>query len=61
VDVKPGAAVGEAELIAFCRERIAGFKCPKRIVFGPLPKTATGKIKKFELRAAAGASAAADV
>jgi fatty-acyl-CoA synthase len=50
VDRKPGASVTEQELVAFCRERIAAFKTPKRIVFGPLPKTATGKIKKFELR-----------
>ena len=53
VDARAGMSVSEAELIAFCRERIAAFKCPKRIAFGPLPKTATGKIKKFELRARA--------
>ena len=34
----------------FCRQRMAGFKRPKRIVFGELPKTATGKIQKFVLR-----------
>jgi fatty-acyl-CoA synthase len=51
IDRRPGQALSEAEIIAFCRERIAHFKCPKRVVFGPLPKTATGKIKKFELRA----------
>jgi len=50
VELKPGAEIGAAELIAFCRERMAGFKTPKRIVFGELPKTATGKIQKFELR-----------
>ncbi len=52
VDRKPGAELGEAELIEFCRQRIAHFKAPKRVVFGPLPKTATGKIKKYELRTA---------
>jgi 3-(methylthio)propionyl---CoA ligase len=40
----------EAEVIAWCRERLAHFKCPKRVTFGPLPKTSTGKIQKFELR-----------
>ena len=51
VTLKPGAAaVSGADIIAFCRERLARFKCPKTVVFGPLPKTATGKIQKFELR-----------
>ena len=50
VECKPGAAVGGDELIAFCREQLAHYKCPRNIVFGELPKTATGKIKKFELR-----------
>lgn len=40
----------EADIIAFCRERLAHFKVPKTIVFSPLPKTATGKIQKFQLR-----------
>jgi fatty-acyl-CoA synthase len=42
--------IREEELIAFCREHLAHYKCPRRVVFGELPKTATGKIKKFELR-----------
>jgi fatty-acyl-CoA synthase len=42
--------VTAADLVAWCRERIAHFKVPKTIVFGPLPKTATGKIQKFVLR-----------
>ncbi|WP_374378911.1 AMP-binding protein [Dongia sp.] len=50
VELKPGAQVTEAELIAFCREALAGFKTPKKIVFGDLPKTSTGKIQKFLLR-----------
>ena len=51
VELKPGAPpVAEAELIAFCRERMARFKIPKSVVFGALPKTSTGKIQKFVLR-----------
>jgi fatty-acyl-CoA synthase len=50
VALRPGASVSEDELIAFCRERIAHFKCPKAIEFGELPKTSTGKIQKFRLR-----------
>jgi fatty-acyl-CoA synthase len=50
VELKPGRETGEAELIAFCRERLAHFKAPKTVVFGPLPKTSTGKIQKFVLR-----------
>ena len=51
IEVKPGAEVTEAELIAFCRERLAGFKTPKRVLVLDLPKTSTGKIQKFDLRA----------
>ncbi|MBX6323500.1 MAG: AMP-binding protein, partial [Rhodospirillaceae bacterium] len=47
VDLKPGAAASEAELIAFCRERIAHFKCPKQVLFGPLPKTPPGKTRTW--------------
>jgi fatty-acyl-CoA synthase len=50
VELKSGATVTEADLIAFVRSRLAGFKTPKRVFFGDLPKTATGKIQKFELR-----------
>ncbi len=50
VELKPGAEAGEAELIAFCRDNLAHFKAPKTVVFGPLPKTSTGKIQKFLLR-----------
>lgn len=50
VELKDGHAGDEAALIAFTRERLAGFKCPKKVVFGELPKTSTGKIQKFELR-----------
>jgi fatty-acyl-CoA synthase len=50
VALKPGARVTEPELIAFCRDRLAHFKCPKAVQFGELPKTSTGKIQKFRLR-----------
>jgi fatty-acyl-CoA synthase len=50
VELKPGATVDEAGLIAFSRETLAGFKSPKQVVFQELPKTSTGKIQKFELR-----------
>ena len=50
VELKAGERLSEDELIDFCRERMAGFKRPKKIVFGELPKTATGKIQKFVLR-----------
>jgi fatty-acyl-CoA synthase len=59
VELKRDAApVLEAEVIAFCRERLAHFKCPRRVVFGELPKTATGKIQKFVLRERVGSRAA---
>ena len=51
VTLKSGSpAVAEQDIIAFCRERMAGFKCPRKVVFGPLPKTSTGKIQKNVLR-----------
>ena len=50
VELKEGATATEADLIAFTRTRLAGFKCPKTVVFRELPKTSTGKIQKFELR-----------
>jgi fatty-acyl-CoA synthase len=50
VELKPGVEATEADLIAFARQRLAGFKTPKRVVFQELPKTSTGKIQKFELR-----------
>ena len=50
IELKEGAAATEDEIIAFAREHLAGFKRPKHVIFGTLPKTATGKIQKFELR-----------
>ncbi len=51
--LKDGVETTEADIITFCRQHLAGFKLPKTIVFGPLPKTSTGKIQKFQLRNAA--------
>jgi fatty-acyl-CoA synthase len=50
VTLKDGVTAEPAEIIAFCRQRMAHFKAPRRVVFGPLPKTSTGKIQKFVLR-----------
>ncbi len=51
VELKPGQKTTENELISFCKDNMAKFKQPKQVIFGPLPKTATGKIQKHELRA----------
>ncbi len=51
IGLKPGQTVTAEELIAFCRARLAHFKCPKLVEFGALPRTVTGKIRKNELRA----------
>ena len=50
VALNEGATATPEEIIAFCRERLAHYKCPEAIEFGPLPKTSTGKIQKFVLR-----------
>jgi len=50
VELKEGAGATEAEIIAFCRSHMSGFKTPKAVVFGVIPKTSTGKIQKFLLR-----------
>jgi fatty-acyl-CoA synthase len=51
VTLKPHAAATTADdIIAWCREHLAHFKVPRSVVFGPLPKTSTGKIQKFLLR-----------
>jgi fatty-acyl-CoA synthase len=47
---KPGTTPTAEEIIAFCRANMAHFKCPKAVEFGDLPKTSTGKIRKFTLR-----------
>jgi fatty-acyl-CoA synthase len=50
VELKENVRATEAEIIAFCRGQMPGFKTPKAVVFGPIPKTSTGKIQKFMLR-----------
>jgi fatty-acyl-CoA synthase len=50
VTLKPNMQPTAEDIINFCRDRLAHFKCPKAVEFGELPKTSTGKIKKFELR-----------
>ena len=50
VELREGAAATEAELLTFCRAHLAGYKLPKTIVFGPLPRTSTGKVQKYVLR-----------
>ncbi|MFP3566181.1 AMP-binding protein [Paraburkholderia sp. SIMBA_030] len=59
IELKPDAPdIMEQDVILFCRERLAHFKCPRRVIFGELPKTATGKIQKFRLREQAGSRVA---
>ena len=50
VTLHEGATATAADIITFCREQLAHYKSPKTVVFGPLPKTSTGKIQKFVLR-----------
>jgi fatty-acyl-CoA synthase len=50
VTLKPGESATAEEIIGFCRDRLAHFKCPASVEFGELPKTSTGKIQKFVLR-----------
>jgi len=61
VELKDGASATAEELIAHCRTLLAGFKVPKAVYFGPLPKTSTGKIQKFELRRKVKSDTAIDV
>jgi fatty-acyl-CoA synthase len=50
VELKPGQNATAEDLITWCRQHLAGFKCPRYVVFADLPKTSTGKIQKFKLR-----------
>lgn len=50
IELKENATATEADIIAFCREQMPGFKTPKSVIFRPIPKTSTGKIQKFVLR-----------
>jgi len=61
VEIKEGVQVAKDELLEHCRRHLAGFKMPKNVVFGPLPKTSTGKIQKFVLRQQARSANAIDV
>ncbi len=61
VELKAGAQVTAEDIVAHCKQHLAGFKVPRAVVFGELPKTSTGKIQKFELRKLAGSAAAIDV
>ncbi|MHC1944574.1 acyl-CoA synthetase [Bradyrhizobium sp. UFLA06-06] len=58
IELKDGAKATEAEIIAYCREHMSGFKTPKAVVFGVIPKTSTGKIQKFLLRNQVGSAKA---
>ena len=59
VTLRDGAKATEEEIIAFCREHLAGFKIPRTVVFGELPKTSTGKIQKYALRERGGCAVSA--
>jgi len=61
VELKDGAQVTAEEILAHCRKYLAGFKMPKRVEFGELPKTSTGKLQKFVLRQRAKSAAAIDI
>ena len=61
VELKAGVQVTPEDIVAHCKQHLAGFKVPRAVVFGELPKTSTGKIQKFELRKRAGSAAAIDV
>ena len=50
VELKPDTSATTDELVAWCRKHLAGYKCPRFVVFAELPKTSTGKIQKFKLR-----------
>ena len=50
VELKPGREASEEEILAHCRQLLARFKCPKKVIFTEIPKTSTGKIQKFVLR-----------
>ena len=50
VELRPGATATAEEIIAWCKEKLARYKCPSCVMFVELPKTSTGKIQKFKLR-----------
>ena len=57
IELTDGVELSEIEVIQFCRENLAGFKTPKQVTFGPIPKTSTGKVQKFRLRQTVGPAA----
>ncbi|HDR9584183.1 TPA: acyl-CoA synthetase [Burkholderia stabilis] len=61
VELREGASATEEEIVAHCRQLLAGFKVPKAVRFGELPKTSTGKIQKFQLRNTVGSDKAIDL
>ncbi|KVN57914.1 acyl-CoA synthetase [Burkholderia stagnalis] len=61
VELREGMDATEEEIVAHCRQLLAGFKVPKAVRFGELPKTSTGKIQKFQLRSAVGSDKAIDL
>ena len=61
VELKFGAYTTPEDIVRHCKQHLAGFKVPRYVVFGELPKTSTGKIQKFELRKRAGSASAIDV
>ncbi|WP_066150408.1 acyl-CoA synthetase [Hydrogenophaga pseudoflava] len=61
VELKFGAHTTPEDIVKHCKQHLAGFKVPRYVVFGELPKTSTGKIQKFELRKQAGSASAIDV
>ena len=50
VELKPGATATTDDIVDWCRQHLAGYKCPRHVVFQEIPKTSTGKIQKFKLR-----------
>ena len=58
LEIKPGTEVTEQDIIAHCKQHLAGYKVPRAVVFGEMPKTSTGKIQKFELRKQVGSAKA---
>lgn len=61
IELKDGAETTAEDIIAHCKKHLAGYKVPRAVVFGELPKTSTGKIQKFELRKQAGSASAISV
>lgn len=61
IELRAGASLSAEDVLRHCRQYLAGFKLPRAVVFGELPKTSTGKIQKYELRQRAGSAQAIDV